>query len=547
LLVLASLARIVAATTNRGNRTMKRRRFIQGAAVVSALAGPAIRAETARAKTLKLVPLTSLYSLDTVFNTSLVTTNHGWAVYDTLFGLNARREIKPQMAEGYTLSDDGLVYVIKLREGLKFHNGEPVRAQDCIQSLKRWAGRETFGQTIAQFIDTWNAQDDRTLKVTFSRPVPIFLEAIARGSASVPFILPEHIAATDPYKQITDPTGCGPWKFNMGEFAAGSFASYSKFADYIPRPEPAEYTAGGKVVHFDRMEWPTIPESATAAAALISGEVDWYEQAQADLVPQLRKHPDIRIGSANPGGFNGILRFNHLQPPFNNVAVRRAILMMANQPDYMASITGGDATAFNACRSMFPCGTPYGRELGADAMRSDMDKARAMLKSSGYNGEKVVIISPSDVPTIGPMGDVTYDLLKKLGMNAELVSTDWATLTNRRASREPVEKGGWSIFHTWAPSGIIGTPVEHFAMRGLGAKGWAGWFEDGKIEELTRDWTLAKAPEARVTLADQIQARALEMVPFVLCGQFQIRTAYRSYLSGVIEGSAAYMWNVRRA
>ena len=525
---------------------MKRRHFIQGSAAAATLAAPAVNAQTARAKTLKVVPLTSLYSLDTVFNTSLVTTNHGWAVYDTLFGLNNKREIKPQMAEGYTVSDDGRVYEIKLREGLKFHNGEKVRAQDCIQSLKRWAGRETFGQTIAQFIEKWEVKDDRTMRISFSRPVPIFLEAIARGSASIPFMIPEHIAQTDPFKQITDPTGCGPYKFNGGEFSAGSFASYSKFADYVPRSEPAELTSGGKIAHFERLEWPTIPEPATAAAALLAGEVDWYEQVQADLIPQLKKSPDVRIGSANPGGFNGILRFNHLQAPFNNVAIRRAVMMLVNQADYMASITGNDPAAFNGCKSMFPCGTPYGKEMGADVMQGNMDKARAMLKAAGYNGEKVVIISPSDVPTIGPMGDVTYDLLKKIGMNVELASMDWATLTNRRSSKESVEKGGWSLFHTWAPSVIISTPVEHIALRGLGAKGWAGWFEDARIEELTREWTIATTAESRAALADQIQARALEQVPFVLCGQFQIRTAYRSYLSGIIEGSGVYMWNVKR-
>jgi peptide/nickel transport system substrate-binding protein len=192
---------------------MQRRRFLQGAAAASMTTGPTAHAQTTRDATLKLIPLTSLYSLDTVFNTSLVTTNHGWAVYDTLFGMNDKREVMPQMAEGYTLSDSGRVYLITLRSGLKFHNGEPVRSRDCIQSLKRWTGREPFGQAIAQFIDDWNTPDDRTLKISFSQPVPIFLEAIARGSASVPFMLPEHIAKTDPYMQITDPTGCGPWKF----------------------------------------------------------------------------------------------------------------------------------------------------------------------------------------------------------------------------------------------------------------------------------------------------------------------------------------------
>jgi len=522
---------------------MLRRQFLCGAA---ALAAPAVRAQSTRERTLKVVPLTSLYSLDTVFNTSLVTTNHGWAVYDSLYGTTSKGEIRPQMAEGHTVSEDGQVYVIKLREGLKFHNGEPVRAQDCVQSLKRWAGRETFGQTIAQFIDDWAVVDDRTMRVGFSRPVPIFLEAIARGSASFPFMVPEHIAKTDPYKQITDPTGSGPYKFNASEFAPGSFASYSRFADYNPRSEPADFTSGGKVAHFERMEWPTIPEPSTAAAALISGEVDWYEQVQPDLIPQLRKNRDLRIGSANPGGFNGILRFNHLHPPFNDVQIRRAVLMAVNQPDYMASITGNDPTAYRECKAMFPCGTPYGEEIGKEAMQGSVDKARAMLKAAGYKGEKVVIISPSDVPTIGPMGDITYALLKQLGMNVEFVAVDWATLTNRRASREPVEKGGWSLFHTWAASTIIGTPVEHFAMRGLGQKAWAGWFEDPMIEQLTREWVVAVTPESRVALAAAIHARAMEQVPFVLCGQFQIRTAYRSYLSGAIEGNAAYMWNVRR-
>lgn len=525
---------------------MQRRQFVKGAVAASLTTCRTVHAQTGRDTTLKLIPLTSLYSLDTVFNTSLVTTNHGWAVYDTLFGTNNKGEVLPQMAEDYTVSASGQVYLIKLRSGLKFHNGEPVRSQDCIQSLRRWAGREPFGQAIAQFIDDWDTPDDRTLKISFSRQVPIFLEAIARGSASVPFMLPEHIAKTDPYRQITDPTGCGPWKFNADEFVAGSFASYRKFAGYVPRPEPAEHTAGGKAVHFERMEWPTVPEPLTAAAALISGEIDWYEEVQADLLPLLNRNADIRIGSASRNGFNGILRFNHMQKPFNSAEVRRAVLMAVKQQDYMAPITGTDPTSFKVCRSMFPCGTPYGRDTSIDAMGGDMDKARAMLKASTYDGEKILILSPSDVPTIGPMGDVTFDLLKRLGMNVELVRTDWATLMNRRANREPVEQGGWSIFHTWVATNFISTPVEHFPLRGLGTKGWAGWFEDESIERLAREWTLATSDKTRVKCADEIEARALERVPFVPLGQFWIRTAYRAYLSGVIEGTGVYTWNVRR-
>src|SRR4051794_18159327 len=279
---------------------MKRRAFLQAAAAAATLPAPAVFAQTARAATLRVAPVTALASLDTVFNTSLVTTNHGYAVYDTLLGFNSKGEITPQMAAGYSIEDDGRTYVIGLRDGLKFHNGEPVRAQDCIQSLKRWAGRETFGQTVAQFVDTWGVKDDRTLRITLTRPVPIFLEAIARGSASVPFILPEHIAKTDPYTQIIDPTGSGPYKFVRNEFVAGQLAVYARNPDYIPRTEPPDWSAGGKVAHFERVEWQAVPEQATAAAALQSGEIDWYEQVEPDLVAHLRANPEIRIGSANP-------------------------------------------------------------------------------------------------------------------------------------------------------------------------------------------------------------------------------------------------------
>ena len=529
---------------------MQRRTFLRAAAAAGVTAGlgaPAVFAQTSREKTLRVAPLTALASVDTVFNTSLVTTNHGYAVYDTLFGFTGKREITPQMAEGHSVENDGRTYIIKLREGLKFHNGEPVRAQDAVQSLKRWAGRETFGQTVAKFVDNWGTTDDRTLRITMTQPVPIFLEAITRGSASVPFILPEHIAKTDPYTQITDATGSGPFRFVKEEFVAGQIAVYARNKDYIPRSGPADWTSGGKVAHFDRVEWQALPEQATAAAALKSGEIDWYEQVQPDLVPSLRAHPEIRIGNANPSGFNGILRFNHLQAPFNNPAVRRAVLLAVNQQDYMQALTGGDASSHTICRSMFPCGTPYGRDMAIEQMPADLAKARAALKASGYDGGKVVVLSPADVPTIHPMGEVTADLLKQLGMNVDFAAMDWATLVARRASREATDKGGWSIFHTWAPSSIIGSPVEHFAMRGLGAKGWAGWFADDRIEELTAEWTTATTETTRAAAANTMQQRALETVPFIPCGQFQIRTAYRKYLTGIVEGGAAYMWNVRRA
>ncbi len=525
---------------------MKRRTLLTTAAAAAAMPRSFAIAQPARTRTLRFVPQANLTLLDPIFTTALVTINHGWAIYDTLFGANNKRELKPQMAEGYTVSDDGRTYLIKLREGLKFHNGEPVRAQDAAPSLKRWAARETIGQTVAKFVEDWGVQDDRTIKITMTQKLPIFIEAIGKGGASVPFIMPEHIAKTDPFRQVTETIGSGPLKFVKGEFVPGSSVVYERNTDYVPRQEPAEWTAGGKVMHFDRIEWKVIPDSATASAALQAGEIDWYEQVQADLVPLLRKDPNIAIGSANPTGFNGVLRFNHLHPPFDNVAIRRAVMMGVNQADYMAAITGNDPSAFRVCRAVLPCGTAYGREIGAEQMPASIEKAKAALKAAGYKGEKVVIINPTDFVTIGPMGDVTYDLLKQMGMNVEIVQTDWGTVTQRRASKEPSEKGGWNILHTWAPSIVVDDPVKQWFARGLGPTGWFGWYKDDEIEQLTRNWLLAESPADQNAAADAFQRRAFDNVPFVPIGQFQIRTAYRKNLTGLIEATGAYFWNIRR-
>lgn len=251
-------------------------------------------------RVLRFVPQASLTLLDPVFTTAQPSVNHGWAIYDLLFGANAKLEAKPQMAEGYTVSDDGRTYLIRLREGLTFHNGEPVRAQDCAPSLKRWAARETIGQTIGQFVEEWGVKDDRTIRIQLRRPVPTFITALARGGASMPFIMPEHVAKTDPFKQINDTTGSGPYRFLKDEFVSGAHSAYARNPAYVPRGEPAEWTSGGKVAHFERIEWKTIPDAATAAGALMSDEVDWYEHVQPDLAGMLKKDPDVRFGLANP-------------------------------------------------------------------------------------------------------------------------------------------------------------------------------------------------------------------------------------------------------
>jgi peptide/nickel transport system substrate-binding protein len=530
-----------------------RRGFLRSVAAggtIAALGGraPAL-AQSAASRVLKFVPQANLTILDPIWTTAAVTAAHGYYVYDTLFGVDEHLSPKPQMAEGFERSSDNKTYTIKLREGLKFHDNEPVRAADCVASIKRWGARDPFGQSVIRLSDEIRAVDDRTIELKFKQPFLLLIDALAKPQANVCFVMPERIANTDPNTQISEHIGSGPYRFVRNEYVSGNKAVYSKFDGYAPRQEQPSWTSGGKVAHFERIEWLIIPDASTASAALQSGEIDWWEMPLNDLIPVLQRNRNIAIEVLDTTGYIGMMRFNHLHPPFDKVGVRRAILGAVNQEDYLRAIMGDDQTAWRTCFSVWPCGSPFANETGADALKGahDIEAAKRALREGGYNGEKVVILNPTDFPTIAPMGQVTNALLRQLGMNVELVETDWGTVVQRRASREPVERGGWSIFHTWWGGASIFNPAVNATMRGNGAGAWFGWPTDPQSEELHAAWLVAPTPEEQMRIATEIQRHAFETAPMVPLGQFFIRTGYRRSLTGVLKGPSPYPWNVRRA
>lgn len=530
-----------------GSFIMTSRRTVLGLSAAAMMPMPAL-AQSERARTLKLVPQAALTILDPIFTTAAGTQNHGYTVFDTLYGLNAKFEPLPQMAAGHTLSQDGLTWEITLRDGLMFHDGTPVRAVDCIASLKRWGARDALGQLLMAAVSEWQAKSDKTFAIRLKQRFPLMLYALAKPATNVPFIMPERIAATDPNRQVTEMVGSGPYRFVADEFMAGQRAVYAKFTGYVPRQEAPERTSGGKVAHFDRFEWQAIPDSATALAALQSSEVDWWEQALADTVPTLRRARGITIGGGDPNGYVGLIRFNSLHPPFNNPKLRLAVLTAVRQADYMSAITNNDPSSYTVCHSFLPCGTPYGTPPANNRFSDnpDIEAAKRLVAESGYAGEKAVIINPADFPTIRPMGQITAALLQRIGINVELAETDWGTVLQRRSSREPVERGGWSIFHTWWQAIGITTPATSGYVRGQGAAGWFGWYGSEPVEALTQRWLAAETEAERVRLADEIQRIVAVDAPAVPLGVFRIPTAYRSNLTGVVEGCAPFPWGIRR-
>ena len=508
---------------------------------------PAI-AQPARTATLRFVPQANLTLLDPVFSTTTVTNNHGYAVFDTLFSTDGAMRPQPQMASGAEVSPDGRTWRIRLRDGLRFHDGTPVLARDCIASIERWSRKDVFGLLLASVVDRYVVLDDRTFEIRLAKPFPLLLDALGKADSIVCFIMPERIAqAAGPDKQVTELIGSGPYRFLTDEYVSGSHVAYARFDGYVPRGGGPEWGTGGKIAHFPRVEWRIIPDAATAAAALQNNEVDWWEQPLNDLLPTLARNPGIATQIDNPLGRLAVARLNCLQPPFDDVRIRRAFLAAVNQDDYMQAAHGDDRTLWSACRSVFPCGTPYETADGGGYMKNDVAAARAMLREAGYAGQKAVVINPTDFGSIGPLGQVTAATLRNMGMETELRESDWGTVVQRRASKEPVEKGGWSVFHTFGSGTAWLTPATAQTVRGLGEAGWYGWWRSDHAEALTQAWLDAPTAEAQSSIAHELSTHVLQDVGTVPLGRFYIRTAYRRSITGILQGVAPYMWNVRPA
>lgn len=521
-----------------------RRRVLQATA---ALAMPSV-ARGQGAQVLTVVPQADLASLDPVWTTAYQTRDHGFLVFDTLFGIDTRFRASPQMAEGAVSEDGGRVWRIILRDGLMFHDGTKVLARDAAASVRRWGARDAFGQSLLAATEELDAPDDKTMVFRLKRPFPLLPDALAKASPSMCPIMPERLALTDPLTQVTEMVGSGPYRYVADERVPGDRVVYQRNQAYLPRSNgTADGTAGPKIAYFDRVEWRLMPDPTTVAAALRQREIDWWLSPDADLLPMLRHSQNLTVEPLSSTGYISTLRFNHLQPPFDNPAIRRAVLAAVSQADYMIGMVGTDPALWRDGVGYFCPGTPMANAAGMDAMARprDLKAVRKALVAAGYKGETVVVLTPTDIASARALAEITADMLKTIGMTVEASTMDWATMVQRRVKTDPVGQGGWSIFHTgWAGLDMI-NPAGHVFLRANGGGAAPGWPDSPAIEALRDAWFAASDLPTQQAICRQIQIQAFIDVPYIPLGQYFGRVAYQSNLTGVLKGSPLF-WNVRR-
>ena len=514
------------------------RRTLLAATASAALARPAL-AQPAGAATLKFIPQADVTVLDPLGTTAYPTRNHGYMCWDTLYGIDSQFRPQPQMAEGHTVEDDGKRWTITLREGLLFHDGERVRAADAVASIKRWMPRDTHGQTLLARLDEIRAVDDRRIEFRLKRPFGLMLDALGKVSSYPCFIYPERFAAIDPAKPFTEVVGSGPYRFVADERISGARVVYRRFDGYKPTPVGTpDMVAGPKLAHFERIEWHVLPDTATAASAMQAGEMDWWEVVDPDLNALLRRARNLTLQRIDAGGTYASLRFNQLHAPFNDPAVRRALLGIVDQADFMGALAGDNKDMWQAGTGFFPVASPLASDAGMEALTSPRDaaKTKAALAAAGAAGAKIAALHASDVSNQRALMSVGVDVLRRAGFDVDDATSDWGTVLQRRANRGPTAQGGWDALIVLLSGAELMTPAGHLLLRGNGPDAWFGWPAAPKLEALRDEWFDAPDLPAQKAIGRQIQEQAFADVPYIPLGQYFVDSAYRKGLVDIRRG-----------
>ena len=520
---------------------MKLLRLAGARTLVALMTGaPGARAQD---KILKISLSTELQILDPIVTRINSARVFAYLVYDTLVAMDSDGNFRPQMLDRWEISDDKLTYTFTLRDGLAWSDGAPVTADDCVASIERWAKRDPFGGAMMDAVASLRPIDARQFVMHLRRPFAFVIEALGRSGHQIPVIMPARLARLDTAKPVPEVVGSGPFLFLKKEWRPGDVASFVPNPRYRPRPEAPDGLAGGKVVKVDRVDLVSIPDQTTRTSALEAGEIDWVEIAPLDYVPTLRANPAIVVGKPRAmDQFLAVLNVNHADPPFNDLKVRKALQAAIVQPEIVAAVGLPDDLVTPFCGSIYMCNAPGSTEAGTEALKSaGTERARQLLKESGYKGEPVVVFHSKTSALLNPIGMVVAAQLRRAGFNVQVESRDSATMQQRRLQRT-----GWSIVPIVTNGIDLMNPLASQLVAGNCFETAPGWYCDPKMTDLLQRYAAAGEPEEQRRLAEQIQIAFHDNVNYVIAGQVAAPPAWRSSLTGVVPFSFPVFWNVTR-
>lgn len=470
-------------------------------------------------------------TLDPLVTTVTATRDVARHIFESLVVFNYDYEVKPMLAESWEESSDGKMYTFHLREGIKFHNGKEMTADDVVASMNRWKDKSVYAQAF--FVGAeFRKEDDYTVSLELENP-SVFILPLMASMDQFPVIMPEEVVNAATETGVEEYIGTGPFKFE--EWKQDQYILLERYAGYQPVDYPSDGLSGKKEALVEKLYFDIVTDSSTRLTGLQSGEYDVASMIDLDMLEELKRHPDLEPyhSFSEPVG----LIFNKFEGLMTDMTLRQAINAALDQDAI--------GIAANVNKESYRLDSGYMQkeqvEWYSDAgselyNQKDEEKAKELLERSNYNGETIRLLTTRDYPYIYNSAVVIQSQLTEVGMNVELEVYDWATVVSRRA-----DPSNWEMLVTGLP--VTPSPVEGLVFTGK----WIDGPNDEKIEELLNGIRTATDIDEAKKLWDELQGYSWEFLPFVKLHDRSALMGARANVEGLTNpfGPGPILWNTR--
>ena len=454
-------------------------------------------------------------SIDAMVTSSQASRNVNMHIYETLFGFDEAIEPIPMLAETAIISDDGLTYRIPLRDGVKFHNGDVMDAEDVKASMERY---DKYGATgnMLDLMESIEVTGDQEVTIKLSEASPTFLRTISSPRAPA-VIIPAEEAAKGPDE--IEFIGTGLYKFV--EYVPDSHVTLERFDDYSQdtRYDGPRGFGGKKTPYFDKITFRIMPELGAEVAALETGEVHVVERMPPPAARRLEGSDDVTIYENMPWAFLTFI-LNMKEPPTDNAKFREAVQVALNMEAIAGIASGG---VFNLHHGWMYDGSTYDAgDIGSEFYNvADTERAKALLQEAGYNGEEFVLLTDSTIEEHNKAAVVIAEQLNAAGINAKINLVDWPTALKMRL--EDTGWNGWTLMMGIEP--YLGPVALISTLAGEQTHFNA---PDAEIDALYAELSAGKTIEERKATFAKIQQRLYEIFGIIKIADLGMLQATRS-------------------
>lgn len=471
-------------------------------------------------------------TLDWTSSTATLTRLVAWHIFEQLFALDKNYSIKPMLAENYEVSADGLTYTIRLRKGVKFHNGKTMTAADVVASIERWGRVSGGGKATLEYIEGIEKVDEYAIKIKLKERLDSLITALADPKQAL-IIVPAEInhAAGDKPLSANQLVGTGPFKFDS--WVPGQVIELKRFEDYSTRDEEWGGLTGRKIAYVDEVHFLIVKDPQVRLSGLQTGLYDFAIDLQPDMYDQVSSTPNIHPVILKTFSWPGIV-FNKKVGLFRDVRLRQAVNYAINKEELASSGLGNPAFWSLDPGIFFPEQVELYTEAGKEVYTAyNPEKARQLLVEAGYKGQPVRIMTTKDYLWLYNLSQELAQQLSQVGFKVDVQVYDWATMVERRNDPEV-----WDIFITGFSPSFDPTAVIWLQPS------WPGWYESRRMQSLLRGWNETREVDEKRRLLEEIQKTVYEELPVIkIANQYGFQ-AYGEKLKGFEEFFDARFWNV---